>query len=313
MLDLAAAVAATKDGSLTLAQGVIGRKGGKYFVAVNGSQIACTWIDTITVTPGDKVVALLQQPKLGTGSAIVIGRLTETPRPQYASVIYSPTGSATVRMKDALGNEFEALWLGDTPPAVGTVMALLWQGSTPIALGKRRIAANETDDDVNALKPIAPPKPPVVERYVKAVDSGTWDRGFSIWNPGYKTRVCQGSWGGYGPLTGGWFYGNSTTQLAGCSTLQIYLPARRTGMGRNASASVVFDLISQSSKSSSPNLKGYSHTVSVPYGWDGGWLDLPGSWCNVLKNCGGIAIKGSFYCGFQGIGDNAKSGQLYAK
>lgn len=311
-MDLASAIASTSGGSLNLAQGEIGEKDGTYFATVNGSQIACTWVDTITVDAGDKVLVAIQQPKIGTGTAIVLGRLTATPRPLYATVVSSTISSSTIKVQSASGEEFQAVWLGDSPPSIGAIVALLWQGSTPIILGKRRVSASEADDDVDTLKPIEPPKPEVKEVYVKAVDSATWASSF-YWNQPGKEVVC-GRWASYPSNIGLWFYGAGVKKLSDCTSLKIYIGARSRCKGwYNSSARVVFDLHGHSSRPGHPTAKGYSHTWVCPKGWSGGWVDLPGSWCKTLSQGGGIVIKGGDYTGFAGVGSSAKSGQLYGK
>lgn len=311
LVDLASVIAARATGATRLAPGTVTET---MRVSVEGGEVTALWADNIAVEAGDRVLVALSREPGQQSTAIVLCRVTDSPRPTFGTVTEAVSSSPTVQV-DAGGVEINAHRLDDALPAVGSTVALLWQGATPLVLGKRTIVTVGPGEGGPTSAPsINAPSSGGGPVTVSAYSSATWDGKRNRFNSYYSKLVGQGAWAGYGPLTGAWYYGDAGRALTGrAKSLSIYLPARRPGMGVSSAAmSVKLSLHSDKWQSGYPSPTGTAHTTSLPAGWAGGNVSLPASWIPRLADGAGIVMHGPSYGGVGGRPVTAQSGQLTA-
>lgn len=290
-------------------------------VSIGGLTQPALWMQHVKVQDGSPVWVALIDRTDAPSLAVVIGNggLASSPvEPLEGVVSAAATGSQRVSVDTAQG-VVEAAFLESYIPQVSDRVRLLWQNGSPLILGKsvslpEPPAAPDVTDDSRPVQP-PPTSGGSGSEVFTAADSGTWSTRTGSWNSYFGKSVYQGNQSATGRNTGAWFYHGKLAKLVGSRvrSVRIFLPSRTRAGNYNSSVSVVFRLHGSSRKPGGVLDLGRSESVTVPKGFRGGWIDLPASWGDELIGGAGVAIAGTDYAGFAGVGGSGKdsrSGQL---
>ena len=86
-----------QQGGTTLVTGTVGGAYDRPAVTIEGVQVPAVWLDPVSVNQGDNVVVALTRGEAGQSSAVVLGRVTDVPRPTTGTVVSVGGGQAIVR------------------------------------------------------------------------------------------------------------------------------------------------------------------------------------------------------------------------
>lgn len=152
-----------------------------------------------------------------------------------------------------------------------------------------------------------PPTPPsptpteVTKTYSANSDSGTWRADYGgLWDSGsnYGNSVTQGSWSGYGPFTGAFFFGSTLpTDVTGKTIKRIRVQITRQTGGVYAEQNVVIrPHLSPTRPTDNVAPQSVSHIAGIKVG-DTRWITLPSSFFAGFESgtFKGLAINGSSY------------------
>lgn len=196
-------------------------------------------------------------------------------------------------------------------PTVGDVALLTFAAGQVYAIAPLTVYTPAIIPPAAGTAP-PPPAPVTGNSTIPCQDSGTWTDGYN-WNSYFGQNTYSGS--GYVPRsTGAYFYNGGTLGLADKTTLtaiRFYLGPRRSSGNYNQAATVHFYTHNaQSRGGGEPTRIDGPFDVSIPAGWGGDWITLPGSFAATLKAGGGVSLAGDPYVGFTGVGENGNAGAL---
>lgn len=281
-------------------------------VNVAGQVLPARVMDPLVVVEGDVVVVDVVRESRGQATAWVMGRAAPGFRPAEATVKVVPVGSDTITVTGTDGADYTATFVSSYTPTVNDRVTLNWNAATPTVLGKVGVTAAPPTPP----PPVAPPPAPSQtgqSSYHATQSSTLWGPGgWGSW-AGDGSHVYQGNYGGAGALTGAWFYGGATSELAGRTITRIrFVLGRRRAVGSSNAAATVHLKSHTSANRPGGNvtLGAGSTDVTADPGQGPREYDLPLSFAAALQAGGGIAITGDPYCGFDGIAARADSGLL---
>lgn len=282
-------------------------------VNVAGNLIPARVMDPLVVSVGDVVVVDVVRETRGQGTAWIMGRAAPGFRPGEATVKTVPPSSETITVTGTDGIDYTAKFISGYTPTVSDRVTLSWNASVPTVLGKVGTVAEAEEAGAAAQPP--PPAITSGQSSYKAIDSATYwgPGGWGSW-AGDGSHVYQGNYGA-GDLTGAWWYGGATAELAGrtVTRLRFVFPKRRA-VGSSNSAVTVHLKTHTSARRPGGNVVFGSGAVDVTAAAGQDWteIDLPLSFAADLQAGGGIAIFGNPYAGFEGIRARPDSGLLIA-
>lgn len=152
--------------------------------------------------------------------------------------------------------------------------------------------------------PPAPPAPTPTEtttKWAARSDSGTWRADFGgLWDSSsnYGNSAAQGTWSGYGPFTGAFFFGsNLPSAVTGKNIKRIRVQISRQTGGVYAEQNVVIrPHLSATRPTGNVAAQSPSHVAGIKVG-DTRWITLPSSFYSGFEsgNYKGLVINGSSY------------------
>lgn len=275
-------------------------------VNVNGNTIPVRWADPITVQVGDPVLVMIWNDE-----AIVMGRLTEKPRPGTGTVKTVPVGSPTITVTGSDNIDYVASFEASYTPVVNDAVTLAWYAGIPNVIGK----VGTTAAPQAYTTPVsAPPTITSGQSTYWATDSATWSPSLGVWDSwaGGQRNVYQGTWSGY-TLYGSWFYAGSPTELSGRTISRVQFKVGARLMVGNYNQPDTFHFYAHSSTNRPggdvSRVVGPFDVVIQPA--SGTFIfDLPTSFASTITGGGGISIAGESYGGVKGIQLQPDSGLL---
>lgn len=274
-------------------------------VTVGGVVLAARWLDPVSVSDGDPVLVALVAGPTGQSEAVVLGRTASRPRPAEGTVTANPAGAmVTVSTVEGSLDVVE----GYASPTVGDVVRLVWAAGVGTAVAK--VTAVEAPPAPSA--PSAPPGPASSgSESVAAVDTGSYNLTGGFWST--TLHPMQGTWDGR-TYSGAWFYGTRAAVLDDGRVIhrvRMWLPARRRQGSWNAAGAInLYAHTSPARPGGDVFIVTGPHSITLPAGWAGGWVDLPSGWASTLLAGGGIGCYGSPYLGVSGLAEDPQSGAL---
>lgn len=302
-----------QQGGTSIVTGTVGWSQGRPAVTIEGVQVPATWLDPVSVNYGDNVVVALTRGEAGQSSAVVLGRVTDAPRPTTGTVVSVGGGQAVVRT--GVGNVSAThSW---NAPSVGQVVSLMWQDGRPTTVGPVTYSA-----------PTAPPAevPPAPSQRL-----GDGDYGTSVIRPVYSaswsTRRSDGRpWterivaGGKFASVAAWGYGGQFAALKAIQGLRIVEASlhfgERTADGGNVAVTLQGRCHASGSLGQQPSPAGPSLSVALAQ-WAPGGQDVPlpvavAQW--LITNGGGLMwTGGNVEGGVSDIGTDPDSGRITIK
>jgi hypothetical protein len=305
---------AGRDGSRTTRYTgtVVVASDGSLAVNVAGSVISALIVDPVVVAPGDSVIVDVVGGPRGQSAAWVIGRLSSVFRPPQGVVKTVPVGSTTITVT-AGGADVVAGFVESYTPTVGDQVILSWDAAKPTVLGKTGSSAAAGSSEPGVAPPPPPPQTGTSSYSATASDTYWEPGGWGSWAGG-GSHVYQGSYGS-GPVTGAWFYGGATAELAGRTIKRIRFtlgPRRPVGASSSQVAVHIRTHTSANRPGGNVTFGSGSAVGDIPADpYQGAReYDLPLSFAPDLQAGGGIAIYGDPYAGFGGVLARADSGLL---
>jgi len=306
-------MAAIPGGSTRRTYGVAHHAGGLWYAKIGDSLLTARWNAEVRPQQGLPIVVDITNDGQGQSTALVVCAYVDQPKPGTGTASeVIPGGPATEIVfvgEDGITYRTDQ-FIGEYNP--GDPVYLAWDADKPTILGR-----------IGAIAPppppvSAPPPPPTAgngSTVLTATASDTfgvggWGRWAGSTNGGED--VYTGSWGGY-TLTGSWFYGAARPELAGktATRIQFKVPARLAVGSNNAAATIHFYAHTSGSRPAGDVARVTGpHDISIPAGWQGGYVDLPTSFFPALAGGGGISIAGDPYAGFISRLDDPEAGKL---
>jgi hypothetical protein len=301
-----------QQGGTSIVTGTVGSSRGRLVVTIEGVQVPASWLDPVSVNPGDAVVVALTRGAAGQSSAIVLGRVTDAPRPTTGTVISAASGQAVVRT--TAGNlSVTHSW---SAPSVGQTVSLMWQDGRATTVGP--VAWKETP----AMPDVLPP-PPLQElgqsegtAVIRPVYSASWSTRRSDGHP-WTERIVAG---GRFASVGAWGYGAQFAALKAIAGLRVVEAAlhfgERTADGGNTAVTLQGRCHASGNLGRQPAAAGPS--LSVPLSqWAPGGQDvtLPAEVAQwLITNGGGLLwTGGNVEGGVSDIGTDPDSGRITIK
>lgn len=286
-----------------------------FAINVGGTLTFPQWPAGYIPSSGDVVNVLQVSNRL-----FVLGPVSTSPRP-ISGTVSGAASSGLIPVDVTIGpTPLQCRYTG-TAPSVGTLVFLDWQATTPriFSGAAATVPAAPAPDPIAPApppdKPAAPPPPKTVKQTgttaFTAVDAASYRPGYGRWDTG---EVKQWKYSSESESRGAWFYGNGPTQIKGrtVTAAQLFLPARLHIGSYNATLTTHLYLASNRYRPGGDTTRTAGpFDLNIPAGWPGYWVNIPASWGQTLANSGGsIAIVGSPYMGFVGLGSTVASGQL---
>lgn len=191
---------------------------GVLLVVTGGTAIPCANLTGYAPVVGDPVLCT----RIGDGTAVCLGALSNLPRPAVVTV--TAVGAGELTASDGVGGTYTLPHMTDYVPVVADVVSVSWSTHGGLVLGKRGAVTQGS-------APVAQPAQGVSDTTTyPSIDAGSFRGGKWRTDSG---DVVQGDWGGWGQNAGAWFYGGSLqSQLAGATVTAaaIYLPRQRGGV-----------------------------------------------------------------------------------
>ena len=284
---------------------------GRLAVNVDGATPEVLWPVGCLFRAGDVVRALITPER----TEVLPPVLTE-PRPVTGTVAGSASAGYVPVTTDI--GQVSCRYTG-TAPALGALVRLDWAGTEPwVWPGAVATATPDPLAPAAPAAPLAPPGPPATGTLkAPAVDSAAWAGHRGTWSTTTRTDLLQGSYRGFGPYSGAWWYGAQLTALKGriITRFRLYVPARIPGMGAwSAAAALHLYRHTQASRTSTEPPRA-EHLTDVVLPMDAGphWVDLPTAAGQALVDSGGgIACYGDPYTGVRGVAADPQSGRVLA-
>lgn len=277
-------------------------------VVVGGVQQFAYWCDHVYALKGEAIAVAREVDPSGVTRNMVIGRIGR-PGADTGTVL---TVESNYLLVSVGATEVRARFDADKVYTAGDIVALDWKGGTITALF---VVTDYVPPSAVSTGTTAPPPASTSGTLAAyATDSATWVPGLSAWNAWARggQNVYQGSYGGY-TMFGAWFYNGATRQLDGATIgrVQFNVPRRLTVGSYNSSGSLhLYTHNADTRPGGDVTRVSGPFDITIGSGSQGGWVDLPTSVGDTLKNGGGIAIMGDPYMGFVGKADDPASGQL---
>lgn len=307
---LGAAVArAVASGATTLTSATVSAtKTAGYAISINGLTVPARWIDTATVAAGDTVLVALTRGPVGQSSAVVLGRLTDAPRPTVGKIREVIGAKCTVTTDSG---DVTADFIGSAP-AVGARVRLLWQGAACTVIGTVGVSVAAASVDAGVGAPGQSTQAAQSGSSVlRATGSGSWTVSGTRWT----TAVTQGTGYGLTNVHGGWGYGSPLAALSGAKVKSATLTITgRTSAGVFSSPSVFhLSAHSQTDLTDRPETAYGGWDITVPGRGDGFpiYLSVPTDMAQwIVDHRGGLLVSGGTYSAVEGIDVSADSGKL---
>ena len=301
-----------QQGGTALVTGTVGWAQGRPTVTIEGVQVPATWLDPVSVNYGDSVAVALCRGEAGQSSAVVLGRVTDAPRPTTGTVVSVGGGQAIVRT--AFGNVSAThSW---NPPSVGQVVSLMWQDGRPTTVGPVTYSAPDAPT-------AGPPTAPAQQlgqidgtAVIRPVYSASWSTRRSDGRP-WAERIVAG---GRFQSVGAWGYGAQFAALKAIPGLRIVEAAlhfgERTADGGNTAVTIQGRCHAAGSLGQQPTAIGPSLSVALAKWAPGGQdVTLPAEVAQwLITNGGGLLwTGGSTEGGVTDIGTDPDSGRITIK
>lgn len=321
-MDLRHTMAQIPGGGLSVHYGSARWDGTRWYVDDNGSLLDAQWLDPIQPVQGGQLAYLIVTDSHGQSSALVLGGLSQQPRPGTGTVQEILAAGAATRLVVLAddGQEYTtSRFIGSY--ALGDPVLIDWTAGVATIIGKI------------AEMTITPPPPPLpsgaavtggtVNLIASASDTfgvGGWGRWAG--STGGREKVYSGTQGGY-TVTGSWFYGPWGLALEGkvIQQARFRVPARLPGVGASGPVTInLYAHTSQARPGGDVNRVAGPFAVTLPAGYSpaahnldpglpNGWVVLPSSFHAALQQGGGVSISGGGYVGLNGRLDDGASGQ----
>lgn len=282
-----------------------------FYVTSGGQPVNAVWNQALVPYDGANCVLLLASQGNNVGTYFVAFITDSVPNPGITAKVTAFTaGQPTCTVK--IGNtSYTAQRAASYTPTVGDVAIVFFAAGTAYAVAPLSVYTPPLTTLPAATQP-PPGKSGSGNSLITCQDSGTWTDTYN-WNSYFGQNTYSGS--GYVPRsTGSWFYNGGTLGLADKTTInaiRFFLGPRRNGGAYNSAATVHFYTHNAVSRGAGePTRIDGPFDVSIPAGWGGDWVALPGSFAATLKAGGGISIAGDPYVGFTGVGENGNAGAL---
>lgn len=301
-----------QQGGASIVTGTVGWSQGRPTVTIEGVQVPATWLDPVSVNFGDAVAVALVRGEAGQSSAIVLGRVTDTPRPTTGTVVSVGGGQAVVRT--AFGSVSAThSW---NPPSVGQVVSLMWQDGRPTTVGPVTYSA---PDAPTAVPPTAPAQQlgqTDGTAVIRPVYSASWSTRRSDGQPWTERIVAGGKFGS----VAAWGYGGQFAALKAIPGLRVTEASlhfgERTADGGNTTVTLQGRCHAAGSLTVQPSPAGPSLSVALAKWAPGGQdVTLPTDvtqW--LVANGGGLLwTGGSVEGGVSDIGTDPNSGRITIK
>nr|DAF97175.1 MAG TPA: hypothetical protein [Siphoviridae sp. ctksc2] len=301
-----------QQGGASIVTGTVGWSQGRPAVTIEGVQVPATWLDPVSVNYGDSVLVALTRGEAGQSSAIVLGRVTDTPRPTTGTVVSIGSGQAVVRTAFGTVSATHS-W---SAPSVGQVVSLLWQDGRPTTVGPVTYSAPDT--------PTAGP-PPAPAQQLGQVDgvavirpafSASWSARRSDGHPWTERIVVGGKFAS----TGAWGYGGQFAALKAIPNFRTVEASlhfgERTADGGNMPVTIQGRCHTAGSLVQQPTATGPSLSVALAKWAPGGQdVTLPADVAQWLVTNGGglLWTGGSTEGGVSDIGTDPDSGRITIK
>jgi hypothetical protein len=284
----------------------------RWLVFSGGVPVEATWNPDLIPEDGGKCLLLLASED-NKSQYFVICRLGPSSSPGPTARVSAFTGGQpTLTIEADDGTSYTAIRASGYTPVVNDRAILTYGRGNIYAVGAQAVYTPPYVPPAE-VPIVAPPPPPARgTSNIPCQDSATWTYSYGKWNDYYKQNVYTGS--GYAPsCSGSWWYNGGTWGLGdkpNITRIQFWLPPRRAA-GGHATANLPIYAHDQAYRGSAePARVAGPHNVAVPYGWGGGWIDLPLSFAGPLKGGGGISIAGDPYQGYTGVAEHGNSGAL---
>lgn len=302
---------AIPEGSTRRTYGTAYWDGAAWSVNINGKLVGCRWLDPIQPVQGGNLLVDITNEGRGQFSAWVMGGYTDQPRPSTGVILAFGVLEIVISGEDGV-TYTTTRYLGPiTDYDLGDNVYVTWDAATPTILGK----VNEMTVTEPAPTPVTPPPAPTVgEVHIIASASDTWGvGGWGRWATSQNggEDVYTGTWGGF-TVTGAWFYGAPKPELQGktITRIRFKVPARMN-VGASGAADIHLYAHNSGARPAGDVARVVGpQDVSIPWGFGGGFIDLPLSFAAALVAGGGISIAGNPYAAFNSRLDDPESGKL---
>lgn len=298
-----------RQGGASIVTGTVGWAQGRPAVTIEGVQVPATWLDPVSVNYGDPVLVALTRGEAGQSSAIVLGRVTDTPRPTTGTVVSVGGGQAVVRTSSGTVSATHS-W---NPPSVGQVVSLMWQDGRPTTVGPVTYSAPDAPT-------AGPPTAPAQQlgqtdgtAVIRPVYSASWSARRSDGRPWTERIVAGGKFAS----VAAWGYGGQFAALKAIQGLRIVEASlhfgERTADGGNTAVTVQGRCHTAGSLGQQPTATGPSLSVALAK-WSPGGQDvtLPADVAQwLVANGGGLLwTGGNVEGGVTDIGTDPDSGRI---
>lgn len=298
-----------QQGGVSIVTGTVGWSQGRPAVTIEGVQVPATWLDPVSVNYGDSVVVAFTRGEAGQSSAIVLGRVTDTPRPTTGTVVSVGGGQAIVRT--AFGNVSAThSW---NAPSVGQVVSLMWQDGRPTTVGPVTYSAPDAPPGALPSAPSQQLGQTDGTAVIRPVYSASWSTRRSDGRP-WTDRIVTG---GKFASVAAWGYGGQFAALKAISGFRIVEASlhfgERTADGGNAAVTIQGRCHTAGSLGQQPTATGPSLSVALAKWAPGGQdVTLPADVAQwLVANGGGLLwTGGNVEGGVTDIGADPNSGRI---
>lgn len=301
-----------QQGGTSIVTGTVGGAYDRPAVTIEGVQVPATWLDPVSVNYGDNVLVALTRGEAGQSSAVVLGRVTDAPRPTTGTVVSVGGGQAVVRTSFGSVSATHS-W---NAPSVGQVVSLMWQDGHSTTVGPVTYSAPTTPSS-------SPPSAPSQQlgqvdgtAVIRPVYSASWSTRRSDGRPWTERIVVGGKFGS----VGAWGYGGQFAALKAISGLRVLEASlhfgERTADGGNTAVTIQGRCHTAGSLGQQPTATGPSLSVALTK-WSPGGQDvtLPAEVAQwLITNSGGLLwTGGGTEGGVTDIGTDPDSGRITIK
>lgn len=302
-----------QQGGTTLVTGTVGGAYDRPAVTIEGVQVPAVWLDPVSVNQGDNVIVALTRGEAGQSSAIVLGRVTDVPRPTTGTVVSVGSGQAVVRT--SFGNVSAThSW---SAPSVGQVVSLMWQDGRPTTVGPVTWKAPDAPSDTPPSAPSQRLGQTDGTAVIRPVYSASWSTRRSDGRPWTERIVAGGKF----QSVGAWGYGGQFAALKAIAGLRVleaslHFGERTADGGNNAAATLQGRCHAAGSLGRQPTAAGPSLSVTLAQWAPGGQdVTLPAAVAQwLVTNGGGLMwTGGSTEGGVSDIGTDPDSGRITIK
>lgn len=253
---------------------------------------------------GDRVLVL----QLG-NDLRVIGPVGP-PLPDTGTVAASPGKSASTLTITVAGlpTGKEMPWVSSYTPVVSDKIAILWRGGEDSGLVLGKVGNAYANNPAPAPPPTAPPTVTTGRAVFTATNCGTYRDG--VWRTD-TDDVVQGTYPGYGPNQGVWFYsGQPHSTLAGATVTAAEIFLGRGSGGVFGPQTVHLYRSGENYMGSPPSFGFGPQDVALSVD-QSGWYALNTTIAQQLIDLGGgVGIQGAPYLRMYGLSKSGSAGAL---